>query len=295
MERKTKLLIGATVLGSIGALVAFWPDEAHAASAPGPKPVPKPKPVVAKAETPEQKAAKAAALEAARSADWQKAVVEAVRSGDAAALEHVAQQMQAAGKAQEAASLRALVASWMVDATRLTEAQDATHAVLTTPKAADPVRQTSVGLPTASAPRPAVGVPVLPSLPVGLPSAATKPPAIVTAPVADAVKVARTKRTADLMVHLRSVARYKEDKTQVKLWQQAEGRTMDGKYGPGDATHVITTYDLIPACPFYWSSKGGKVAEKQKQDFTALLNAKAKAQPERASLWLALIPLVRKS
>ncbi len=43
-----------------------------------------------------------------------------------------------------------------------------------------------------------------------------------------------------------------EDTFLVKKWQTAQGRTADGKYGPGDASYMAETLKVVPPTPLYW-------------------------------------------
>lgn len=55
-----------------------------------------------------------------------------------------------------------------------------------------------------------------------------------------------------LTQHLKTVRRYSEDQAQVRAYQEANGLTADGKYGPGTALS-IASHGVVPVVPFYWN------------------------------------------
>lgn len=58
--------------------------------------------------------------------------------------------------------------------------------------------------------------------------------------------------TTQLITMLVGKSPGKEDTFLVKKWQSAQGRTADGKYGPGDATYMADNLGVVPPSPLYW-------------------------------------------
>lgn len=61
--------------------------------------------------------------------------------------------------------------------------------------------------------------------------------------------------TSQLITMLAGKSPGKEDTFMVKKWQTAQGRTNDGKYGPGDAIFMADNLGVVPPSPLYWPKK----------------------------------------
>jgi hypothetical protein len=61
--------------------------------------------------------------------------------------------------------------------------------------------------------------------------------------------------TSQLITMLVGKSPGKEDSFMVKKWQSANGRTIDGKYGPGDALFMADSLGVVPPSPLYWPKK----------------------------------------
>lgn len=102
------------------------------------------------------------------------------------------------------------------------------------------------------------------------------PAAAATDPVVGAAEA--------LTSHLMNTGRYKEDRKRVAAFQTMAGLKADGKYGVGTAL-AISNRGVIPARPFYYSPNKNTAA-KQKLQWRSAMQAQAKLDPQRASLWL---------
>ena len=58
--------------------------------------------------------------------------------------------------------------------------------------------------------------------------------------------------TTQLITMLAGKSPGKEDTFMVKKWQKANGRTDDGKYGPGDGIFMADNLGIVPPSPLYW-------------------------------------------
>jgi len=133
-------------------------------------------------------------------------------------------------------------------------------------------------LPPAPTPPP----PPIPSAPPPLPGGDAQ-----SLPMSDS-RVAAQQLT-DYLIGLGGLsARYKEDQTQVKGYQDRIGGTAlpsDGKYGRGTAAAIMQE-GLIPVAPFYWPRTNTQTAKDQ---FLSLVRNFAAADPQRKTQWDKLI------
>lgn len=58
--------------------------------------------------------------------------------------------------------------------------------------------------------------------------------------------------TTQLITMLAGKSPGQEDTFLVKKWQSANGRTSDGKFGPGDALFMADSLGVVPPTPLYW-------------------------------------------
>ncbi len=85
-----------------------------------------------------------------------------------------------------------------------------------------------------------------------------------------------------LVAHLNSVQKYKENKALVTQFQTANGGLkIDGMYGPNTAL-AICALGFIPPKPFYWSAK---TSAADKANYLSQLARYAAGDPSRASQW----------
>ena len=177
---------------------------------------------------------------------WQEATVNAVASGDAQALDAVAEEMQADGMKPQAQTVKKVAKDWRQDAA------NATNAIIT--ESGGQATVTPKDIEEAEEP---------------LPEPPPNPMRQTAVEFAD---------------YLRSQEPWywgKEDGKIVESYQESFGNTPDGRYGPGDAAE-LAFYGVIPPAPFYWPSSGTNAAIVKYQ---ALLNEKAAQDPARAEQW----------
>ncbi len=217
--------------------------------------------------------------------NWQGEVAAAVSAGDTARMRHLAAEMLAIGKVNEAALLRNY--AQLLDQSRVS--RDVVLNEVNRVLGPGATRSPGVPQPTASptaTPTPAASVPAVSAAPVptaAVPTAAT-PVAAPTAPTLPSPfpggpNPHLAQRTAE---HLRTHKRYKEDRTLVRLFQQTEGLKNDGLYGVMTAL-ALAKYGIVPPKPFYYSRTK---AAQQKRDYAAALAQYALRDPTRSTQWL---------
>lgn len=112
-------------------------------------------------------------------------------------------------------------------------------------------------------------------IPVSVPLP-TVPP-VAAAPLADAMTLAMV---AELRAAERS-AGWKRSYPSVERWQAAHGRTVDGKFGPGDALVLATISGDVPVIR-YWPLKDGPNPKRAVDDYRQALMTIAAAKPALA-------------
>lgn len=85
--------------------------------------------------------------------------------------------------------------------------------------------------------------------------------------------------TDAIIRHLPGKTPGKEDAVLVKRFQTDSKRTVDGKYGMGDALHIANTFGAVPPTPLYWPKKDTAKALKTWQQEMARL---ALQHPDKA-------------
>ncbi len=86
------------------------------------------------------------------------------------------------------------------------------------------------------------------------PSPEPKAPEVKPLPTASALSSA-DQLTRDLFTHVVGKTQGQEDAFLVRRWQTANGRGVDGKYGPGDGIFIATKYGIAPPTPLWWPKK----------------------------------------
>lgn len=216
-----------------------------------------------------------------------------------------AQQLRQAGHAEPAASLEAAAREVELAQAQHAAGQKAAAAaagraaaaaargVPAVPAAPAPTQiayQTPPAIPALAGPQPsAISVP----MPTTVPTVATVPIPTLAAP-----KVPTTPRreAADALVrHLMVDAPSKpnENKEIVKRYQSLAGRTVDGKYGPGDARSLATSEsgNHIPPPPRYWPRR---TYAKAVEEYEAWLTQKKYSDTQRSAEWSSALAQARK-
>lgn len=85
-------------------------------------------------------------------------------------------------------------------------------------------------------------------------------PDIKKVPPQDAALAIRVKAAGDLMAHLKTTKRYKEDRKRVAAFQALMQLKQDRLYGPGTAL-AAAGIGVIPVKPFYWPRGKEKAAK----------------------------------
>lgn len=182
--------------------------------------------------------------------DFQGAIATALSSNDTDALMAIANQMQAAGLAEEAQALRTVAINLKT-------------------------LGRSPGVPSPSLPNPPLVVvpPVIsPSsvpLPAGIPASGSQ---------AQRMQIAQA-----MAVDLRNSSRYKENQALVSRFQEQEGLKADGKYGPKSALS-LAALGIIPPRPRYWTRK---TVQEDKKRYSMEMMTRAATDPSRAADWQA--------
>ena len=207
------------------------------------------------------------AKKATQKRDWQQAAAEALASRSSTAVKKVAAAMKRAGKSDEA---RALLAAWKeIRDQILLEKKEAEEKEKekTKPKRKKRKRKTKPVVVIDDEEEEEEEEEVLPE-----PTPPPKPPKVVSPEKEAARSVARM---------LASSQRYQEDRALVTEYQEDNGLTADGKYGPGTAKTLWNSYRIVPPNPYYWSSVAsrnpGLIA-----DYDRFLQGIAQARPASA-------------
>lgn len=125
--------------------------------------------------------------------------------------------------------------------------------------------------------------PAVVSTPVPTPSPTVVVPEVVVAP-----KTPRREAADTLVRHLSETRKPNENKEIVKRYQALAGRSVDGKYGPGDAKSLAEDASgrHVPPAPRYWPKS---TYRQSKQEYDAWLTGKKYSDAARADEWSAAL------